>query len=53
MPTDHKYILSDGDIIRHHLKKEEGPILNIKPVIICDNENYLVVSKPPSWPVLY
>ncbi len=45
------YILKRGDFLTHLVIRRENPIINIKLEIVFEDEDYLVVNKPPSWPV--
>ena len=41
------YILKHKDLIRHSTFKIEEPCLNLKPVIIFEDDNFFVINKPP------
>jgi len=41
------YIVLDSDVIIHSIGKIETPILNIVPKIIYEDDDLVVVSKPP------
>ena len=43
--------LKDNDFISHVVVRHENPILDVKVDIVFENEKYLVVNKPPSWPI--
>lgn len=45
------YILKRNDFLTHFTKRKENPIINQKIDIVYEDENYLVVDKPSSWPV--
>jgi 23S rRNA-/tRNA-specific pseudouridylate synthase len=45
------YLIKQGDVITHNLMRKEGKVLNIPIEIIFEDEDYLVVNKPPSIPV--
>jgi len=45
------YILKDNDFLTHLTIRKENPIIAKKLEIVFEDENYLVVDKPSSWPV--
>jgi 23S rRNA-/tRNA-specific pseudouridylate synthase len=45
------YAIRDGDHIVHKTVREETPILDEKPAVIMENNEYLIVNKPSSMPV--
>ena len=45
------YILKDNDFLTHLTIRKENPIISKKLEIVFEDENYLVVDKPSSWPV--
>ena len=45
------YILKDNDFLTHVTIRKENPIIFKKLDIIFEDNNYLVVDKPSSWPV--
>ena len=45
------YILKDNDFLTHVTIRKENPIIYKKLDIVFQDENYLVVDKPSSWPV--
>ena len=45
------YILKDNDFLTHLTVRNENPIIAKKLDIVFEDENYLVVDKPSSWPV--
>lgn len=45
------YVIQNGDFLEHSIIREENPIINTKIDIIYDDDDYLVVDKPSSWPV--
>uniref|UniRef100_A0A0K0DTK5 Pseudouridine synthase n=1 Tax=Strongyloides stercoralis TaxID=6248 RepID=A0A0K0DTK5_STRER len=49
--TNLDYVIKDSDSIVHVAHRHEHEILDKKIEIIDNNENYLVVNKPPSLPV--
>ncbi|VUZ55888.1 unnamed protein product, partial [Hymenolepis diminuta] len=49
VPLD--YILRDSDLLEHNVHRHELPILD-KPIdVVHEDENMLVVNKPPSMPI--
>ena len=49
--TTNDYILKDNDFLTHLTIRNENPIIAKKLDIVFEDENYLVVDKPSSWPV--
>ena len=49
--TTEDYILKDNDFITHLTIRKENPIIFKKIEIIYEDNDYLVVDKPSSWPV--
>ena len=45
------YVLKKGDFLTHTVLREENPILNVKLDIIFEDNDYVVIDKPSSWPV--
>ena len=45
------YILKDNDFLTHLTIRKENPIISKKLEIVFEDDNYLVVDKPSSWPV--
>ena len=45
------YILKDNDFLTHITIRKENPIIYKKLDIVFEDENYLVVDKPSSWPI--
>jgi tRNA pseudouridine synthase 9 len=45
------YILKRDDFITHIVIRKENPIIDQKLDIVYENEEFLVVDKPSSWPV--
>ena len=45
------YICKDNDFLTHLTIRKENPIIFKKLDIVFQDENYLVVDKPSSWPV--
>ena len=45
------YILKDNDFLTHVTIRKENPIIYKKLDIVFQDENYLVIDKPSSWPV--
>jgi 23S rRNA-/tRNA-specific pseudouridylate synthase len=45
------YQLKDGDLIHHHTIRREPPVFNIPFQIIFQNQELIVINKPPSIPV--
>lgn len=41
----------DSDCIEHTCKRFEPPILDILPTVLYEDEQYLVVNKPPTYTV--
>ena len=50
-PTKEDYILKDNDFLTHLTIRKENPIIFKKLEIIFEDNDYLVVDKPSSWPV--
>ena len=50
-PTKEDYILKDNDFLTHSTIRKENPIIFKKLEIIFEDNDYLVVDKPSSWPV--
>ena len=49
--TTNDYILKDNDFMTHLTIRKENPIIAKKLDIIFEDDDYLVVDKPSSWPV--
>ena len=49
--TSEDYILKDNDFLTHLTTRKENPIIFQKLEIIYEDNDYLVVDKPSSWPV--
>ncbi len=49
--TNPNHILQRNDFITHKVIRKENPIIDTKLDIIFNNEDFLVVDKPSSWPV--
>ena len=49
--TSEDYVLKDNDFITHLTIRKENPIIFKKIEIIYEDNDYLVVDKPSSWPV--
>ena len=50
--VDNNYILKKNDFLSHNVVRHENPIININKLdIIFENNDYVVVDKPSSWPV--
>ena len=49
--TSEDYILKDNDFLTHLTLRKENPIIFQKLEIIYEDNDYLVVDKPSSWPV--
>ena len=49
--TSEDYILKDNDFITHLTIRKENPIIFKKIEIVFEDDDYLVVDKPSSWPV--
>ena len=45
------YIFKRGDFLTHLVLRRENPIINQKVEIVFDSNDFLVINKPPSWPV--
>ncbi len=45
------YTLKRNDFLTHLTIRKENPIIDTKLEIIYDDDNYLAVNKPSSWPV--
>jgi len=43
--------LKDNDFIAHVVTRHENPILDVKLEIVYEDDKYVVVDKPPSWPI--
>lgn len=46
-----KYIIHQQDFITHVTTRKENPIIDQKLNIVFEDDKYLVVDKPSSWPV--
>jgi 23S rRNA-/tRNA-specific pseudouridylate synthase len=46
-----EYILKRNDFITHIVVRKENPIIDQQLEIVYEDEKYLVVDKPSSWPV--
>lgn len=49
--VDLEYQIKDGDYIMHHTVREETPIYDVKPAVLVETKDYVVVDKPSSMPV--
>jgi 23S rRNA-/tRNA-specific pseudouridylate synthase len=49
--VDPDYVLQKNDFITHLVIRKENPIIDQKLSIVFEDEEYLVVDKPSSWPV--
>lgn len=52
--TDHvdpEYVVKKGDVISHLFHQHENDITDSRVDIIYENEDFVVVDKPSSWPV--
>ncbi len=49
--SNNDYVLHKGDFLTHSVIRQENPILNRKLDIIFENDEYVAVDKPSSWPV--
>ncbi|CAI2370948.1 unnamed protein product [Moneuplotes crassus] len=49
VPLD--YEMKDGDQIQHYAERLESPIIDCEIKIISEDDQFLVVDKPPSMPV--
>ena len=49
--THPDYIIKKGDFLEHKTIRNENPIINTKLEILFEDNNFLVVDKPSSWPV--
>ena len=49
--TTEDYILKDNDFLSHLTIRKENPIIFKKIDIVFEDNDYLVVDKPSSWPV--
>ena len=49
--TSEEYILKDNDFLTHLTLRKENPIIYKKLEIIFEDDDYLAVDKPSSWPV--
>ena len=45
------YILKDNDFLTHITIRKENPIIYKKLDIVFEDENFLVIDKPSSWPI--
>jgi 23S rRNA-/tRNA-specific pseudouridylate synthase len=50
-PTFPNYIICRNDLITQKVIRKENPIIDSKIDIIFENEDFIVVDKPSSWPV--
>lgn len=50
--VDANYTLKDNDFITNQIHRHEFPVLAAPIPIIHMDENFLVIDKPPSLPVL-
>ena len=48
---DLNYTLKDNDVITHETIRKEPPVFNLPFNFIYEDENLLVIDKPPSIPV--
>lgn len=46
--VDLDYTIRDGDVFEHYVRRVEPPILDIPIPIVFEDDNFLVVDKPPS-----
>jgi len=49
--VDPDYVIRNGDVISHVFHQHENDIIDSKVDIIYENEDFVVVDKPSSWPV--
>lgn len=49
--VDEDYTIKSADFISHTTTRRENPIIDVKLDIIHDDENFLAVDKPSSWPI--
>jgi len=49
--TNPNHILKRNDFITHKVIRKENPIIDTSLEIVFNNEDFLVVNKPSSWPV--
>ena len=50
-PVDPDYVIKDDDVISHLFHRHENDVLDLKVDIVFENDDFLVVDKPSSWPV--
>lgn len=48
--VDEDYIINRTDFITHTTIRKENPIIDVKLDIIHDDDNFLAIDKPSSWP---
>jgi 23S rRNA-/tRNA-specific pseudouridylate synthase len=48
--VEEDYIIQRTDFITHVTIRKENPIIDVKLDIIHDDENFLAIDKPSSWP---
>ena len=49
--VDPEYVIKDGDVLSHLHHKHENDVLDLKVDTIFENDDFVVVDKPSSWPV--
>lgn len=49
--VDKDYIMKRNDFLAHIVIRKENPIIDKKLDIVFENDDFLVVDKPSSWPV--
>ena len=49
--VDPEYVIKDGDVLSHLHHKHENDVLDLKVSKIFENDDFVVVDKPSSWPV--
>jgi tRNA pseudouridine synthase 9 len=50
-PTTADYIIDHHDVIQHFIHRHEPPVLDLAIDIVYEDDNMLIVNKPPSIPV--
>jgi 23S rRNA-/tRNA-specific pseudouridylate synthase len=48
--VEEDYIIQRADFITHDTTRKENPIIDVKLDIVYDDEDFLAVDKPSSWP---
>ena len=49
--TFESYIIKNGDVLTHKITRKELPVYKTQIQVIFENEDLLVINKPPSIPI--